>query len=352
VWTNIDKYICNTTYIPSLTTLCDGYPRASTVTSNCETKWTTNTGTVTLTDTFIYHSPEWSTEIDKLERPTCTVATDFEQCSRLNDAFKWRTDHLQTQIPSPTGSILSPPCSVLNRPSSSAKPACFLGGGSWQAFYWPSPLPTGSAFCNRNGTNYTATPTIPGQASTAVVSGLTMTSPSVYYLLKNVTLQTFAGQASSIGDASTGPDAFLPSTTVGVLTAAQRESDILTVSAACIGSGKRRRCTYHAVPHFSIADLATVRADEYCSAKTPVCRGGETVYQDNYGPTLGVPMSAIVEQNGLFSDCAWTTPGATRTKIAGPPVYRAGVMKATDWTQLPVTGITKSKEAQTAVPGF
>jgi hypothetical protein len=95
------------------------------------------------------------------------------------------------------------------------------------------------------------------------------------------------------------------------------------------------------MPHFSIADLATVRADEFCSAKTPVCRGGETIYQDNYGPTLGIPISAIMEQNGMFSDCAWTTPNAnSRVKTAGPPVYRAGVMKATDWVKIPVTSMT------------
>jgi hypothetical protein len=331
VWTDIAEYICSTTYIPSLTTLCDGYPRASTVSSDCETQWTTWTATWTKTDTIIFHEPEWSTELEQLPYPTCTVASDFGQCSRLSEAYNWRVTHLQTQSPMPTGSILPPPCSVLNRPVSTTKPACYLDGGSWQAFYWASPLPTGSAFCNRNGTNSTtATPTISGQANTAVVSGLTMTSPSVYYLIQNATLQTFAGQASFIGSTSTGQDAFLSSTEVAVLTAAQRESDILTVSAACIGSGKRRHCTYHAVPHFLIADLATVRADEYCSAKTPDCRSSESIYQDDYGPTLGVPISAIVEQNGVFSDCEWTTPGSPRIKTAGPPLYRAGVMKATD----------------------
>jgi hypothetical protein len=352
VWTDIEKYICSTTYIPSITTLCDGYPRASTVSSDCETQWSTWTATWTRTDTFIYHVPEWSTEIEHLPYPTCKVASEFGQCSRLIDAYNWRLTHLQTQSPTPTGSILPPPCSVLNKPISTTKPACYLDGGSWQAFYWPSPLPTGLAFCNKNGTNSTSgTPTIPGQANTAVVSGLTMTSPSVYYLIKNATLQTFAGQASFIGSASTGQDAYLPSTEVAVLTAAQRESDILTVSAACIGSGKRRHCTYHAIPHFLIADLATVRADEYCSAKTPVCQGDDTIYQDNYGPTLGVPISAIVEQNGVFSDCEWTTPGSPRTETAGPPLYRAGVMRATDWIQIPVTATTTNKEAETAVTG-
>jgi hypothetical protein len=341
VWTNIGEEICSTTFLPSLTTLCDGYPRASTATSNCETRLTTDTVIWTRTDAFIEYKPGWATETDQLEYPECTVATNFEQCSRLSDAYEWRTTHLQTQIPTPTGSIALPSCSLLIRPISTAKPACFLEGGSWQAFYWPSPLPNGLAFCNRNGTNYTATPTIPGPPITAVISGIIMTSPSVYYLLRNVTLQTFAGQASFIGSTSTGQDAFLPSTTVAVLTVAQRESEILTVSAACSNSGKRRRCIYHAMPHFSIADLATVRADEFCSAKTPVCRGGETIYQDNYGPTLGIPISAIMEQNGMFSDCAWTTPNAnSRVKTAGPPVYRAGVMKATDWVKIPVTSMT------------
>jgi hypothetical protein len=329
-------FACNTTALPSLTTLCDGYPRASTTSSSCQT--VTETYTWTVTGEASYYTPAWSTELEQLQPPTCTIASDFgPECTRLKDAYDWRTSHFQSQVPSPSGSIEGPGCKVLITPVPSANPTCYLAGGSWEAFHWPSPLPTGSAFCNTNGTNVTATPTIPGQANTAVISGMTLTSPSVYYLLRNVTLQTFAGHASLIGDASTGPEVFLPSTTAPLLTVKQREADILTISRICAGSNRGRYCTYHASPGFSVADLATVRASEYCGWWG--CYTGDTILQDKYKPTLGVPVSDIVAQNGVFTNCAWTTPGA-RVRTRGPAVYSAGKMKLGDWLDIKATKIT------------
>lgn len=318
---------CETIPVPSITTLCDGHPRASTFSSICQT--VTETYTSTITGEAYYYTPPWSTELEQLPSPTCVVASDLgPECRRLADAYSWRKTYLQTQIPSPTGSIAGPDCSVLNAAEPSAKPTCFLEGGSWEGFYWPKPIPTGSAFCDTNGTNITATPTIPGQANTAVISGLTLTSPSVYHFLRNVTLQTFTGRASLVGITGSGLDVFSPSTTPSLLVVSQRESDILTVSRICAGSNRHRRCTFHASPGFSIADLTTVRSSEYCGRWG--CYTGKTIYQDDYKPTLGVPVSDIVAQNSVFADCTWTVTGA-RVRTEGPPVYTAGRVHATDW---------------------
>ncbi|KAF2120316.1 hypothetical protein BDV96DRAFT_485650, partial [Lophiotrema nucula] len=291
-----ERYDCKTTALPSLTTLCDGYPRASTL---------------------------------------------------LKDAYDWRTAQLQAQIPTPTGSIAGPGCSVLSTPTPNAKPTCVLEGGTWEAFYWPTPMPTGSAFCAANLTHATGTPTIPGRANTAVVSGLTLTSPSLYHFIRNVTLKTFVGTASLVGRGLDGQKLYSQSTVAAFLTVAQRESDILTISRLCAGSNKHRYCTFDASNGFSIADQTTVRASEYCGQRG--CGTSETVYQDNYKPTLGIPASEIVTQNGAFMDCAWTTTGA-RVRTKGPAVYNVGLMKSEDWHKITLTGDDTGRSLETAAP--
>ncbi|OAL06300.1 hypothetical protein IQ06DRAFT_362570 [Phaeosphaeriaceae sp. SRC1lsM3a] len=260
-WLN-ENANCSTTFVPPLTTLCDGYP-----------------------------------------------PSDFGPvCSRLKDAYSWRVTQLQSQVPSVTGSIATPGCSVLIPTPTGAVPKALLQGGSWEAYHWPTPTPS---LCTNgtNGTNATPTPVLSAGNMTAVVSGFTLTSPSVYHFLRNATLSTFAGRISGIGDSSiNGEDAFAPSTTASLLTVKQLEPDILTLWRGCGGSGKRRRCTYHAVPgSFSIADLATVRIEEWC--RPYGCYESDTVYQDEYTPTAALAMTDIMSQNGVFTDCEWTKPG-------------------------------------------
>lgn len=322
-----ERYDCKTTNLPSLITLCDGYPRVSISTTACQT--VVETYTFTVSGEASYYTPSWSTELEQLPSPTCEIASDYGSvCTRLKDAYRWRTSYLSGK-PSITGSIAGPECTVLNDGTVPANPPCYLEGGTWEAFYWPKEIPTGPAFCDSNGTNVTAAPTRPGQANTAVVSGVIMTSPSVYYLLRDAVLQTLTGQASVVGSTSTGKqDVFAPSTTAKLLTLAQPESEILTISRVCAGSNIRRYCTFHGSPGFSVADLATVRASEYCGYWG--CAESETIYQGKYTPTLGLPVSSIAAQNAVFSRCAWTTPG-NRVRTAGAAVYNGGTMKIQDW---------------------
>ncbi|EMD70219.1 hypothetical protein GGP41_000355 [Bipolaris sorokiniana] len=337
-----ERFDCKTTALPSLTTLCDGFPRASTSSTKCQT--VTQTYTFTITGEATYYTPPWSTELDKLPSPTCTVASDYGAlCTRLKDAYKWRTSFL-SQNPSITGSIAGPGCTVLNDGTVPSQPPCYLEGGTWEAFYWPTTaIPSGPAFCDTNSTNATTTS---GQARTAVVSGITMTSPSVYYLLRNAILQTLTGRASLIGNTNTATktDIFAPSTTASLLTVAQREADIVTISRVCAGSGQRRYCTFHGSPGFSIADLATVRASEYCGYWG--CGASETIYQDEYTPTLGIPVSEVAAQNGVFGDCAWTTPGL-RVRTAGTAAYNGGTMKVENWHPITATSRGPSNSMET-----
>jgi hypothetical protein len=171
---------------------------------------------------------------------------------------------------------------------------------------------------------------------TAFVSGLTLTRPSVYNFVRNATLQTLVGRASLVGDAeSLGDDFFAPSTTASFLTVKQLEADILTLSRGCAGSGKRRYCTYRAsAGYFSIADLTTVRADEYC--RPYGCHESETILQDEYTPTAALAMTDIVTQNNVFTDCMWTTPGR-RIRTAGPAAWQGPVMTQSDWYKITAT---------------
>lgn len=324
-------YNCSTTALPSLTTLCDGWPRASTTSSACQTREETYTWSFAGTD--YYFTPTWSTELEQLPSPTCTPATDFGPvCTRLKDAYSWRVNHLQSQVPAATGSILGPGCKVLNAPVPTAASKCYLEDGSWEASYWPSIPPTGSALCGTNETNLNTTSAIT-HPTTAIVSGLTLTSPSVYHFVRNATLQTFVGRASLIGQAeSLGSDSFALSTTASLLTVKQLEDDILTISRGCAGSNKRRYCTYRAsAGYFSIADLATVRATEYC--RPYGCWESETILQDKYTPTAALAMTDVVAQNGVFTDCVWTTPGA-RVRTEGPAAWRGPVMKEGMWQKI------------------
>lgn len=323
---------CSTTFIPTLTTLCDGYPRASAMSTSCQTTESTLSWSVWATD--YYFSPTWSTELDQLPSPTCTPASDFGPvCSRLKDAYSWRVTQLQSGTPSATGSIATPGCTVLNPTPTGAVPKGYLEGGSWEAYYWPTPTPP---LCGTNGTNATATPTITASNITTVVSGITMTSPSVYHILRNATLQTFAGRISGIGEReSRGEDSFAPSTSASLLTVKQLEPEVLTIWRSCGGHGKHRRCVDHAVSgYFSISDLTTVRIEEWCRPRG--CDSSETVVQDEYTPTLALAMTDIIAQNGVFTSIEWTTPGRT-ISTDGPAAWRGPTMRQSDWHKITVT---------------
>lgn len=197
----------------------------------------------------------------------------------------------------------APPCTLLvSPPAATESPRCQFTAG-WEAFYWPTVGLMGSAFCNANATGIPSTPTIPGTPNTAVISGSTLTSPSVYHFFHNATVSTYVGLRSRIGDlfptSSFALSSAMPSQSA--LTVAQVEGDILNEHLRCGGSGSKKHCVHYFSKDFVLHDLETVRASKLMTG----CGScwGNTVYQNAFTPTVGIPLTQIARQNHAFTDC-------------------------------------------------
>ncbi|KAH7121102.1 hypothetical protein B0J11DRAFT_589965 [Dendryphion nanum] len=308
---------CSTTLFGT-TILCDNATRASSHQTNCRTRPTI--GTVSWTE---YQSdittitPTWTSQFQK-PSPTCKVASDLSPvCSRMFDAWRWHTAQWSSQKPVPTDITTRiynavPQCTPLTyTPSPSAQPLCRISASLYQAYHWPKPAPSGSAFCTSDATLPSKTLTIPNQPSTTVVSGHTLTSPSIYHFLKNVQVETYIGAAIQPG--GLGPQArniwavssFIPADKP--LTVAQLESQLLTVSETCIGR-ELDYCSLHLNTGFRVHDISTVRSEIYRSHCVDKCFGekGGVIYQTAYRPTIAIPVSDVMRQNGdIFRDCFW-----------------------------------------------
>ncbi|KAK3209553.1 hypothetical protein GRF29_69g2262546, partial [Pseudopithomyces chartarum] len=276
---------CSTNF-PGLTTLCDGYPRAEDCSAECQyTGYTSWTNQFTISGTGSWLTPTWSTELSELPIPSCTVAQDLSpECSRLADAYTWRTSHIDE-----TASISAPPCAVslppTIQPTPPAQQRCSLWAEAYEAYYWPTPRPSNSnAFCN--STVPTATPTIPGRPNTAVVSGLTFTSPYIYHILHNATVYKYVGHESSIAYGGGGA-IYSVSTEVPNLTFAQPTSSILSQYVEC----------HKPSPH----DVSTVNARAYYGEDlaTPTTA---TICQASYIPTIAFPLLEVAAQNKVGED--------------------------------------------------
>jgi hypothetical protein len=188
------------------------------------------------------------------------------------------------------------------------KPLCRVHATSYAAYYWPTPSPAGSDFCNPEWIAPTAAPTISGVPNTATVQGYTFTSPSVYHVLGGVKVETYRGIASSPDDIGARPvEIWGVSTAVPTaLTVAQLEKDILSASKSCEGR-EADLCTVIFETGFRIQDVSTVRADAYSkNCGSWRCKSDEMLYQSRYKATLGIPVSDIQKQNGgLWEDCEW-----------------------------------------------
>ncbi|KAF2731382.1 hypothetical protein EJ04DRAFT_583752 [Polyplosphaeria fusca] len=348
-----ENYQCQTNPIGPVTTLCDGIPRLSAAVTSCGT--VTSTYTEEKFGELNYYTPAWSTALDQLPSPTCTMAADFGKvCSRLYEAYDWRTSQLASPTPRPTREIMPPDCAVLSPPSPDADPICALEGGTLEAFYWPTPIPSGPDFCNPNATHPPATPTIPGKPNTAIVSGHTLTSPSIYYFVRNATLATFAGRATTLDTLPQLPtlaehDTFRPSTTFpGPLTIALAPSALATITRFCSGSNRHRKCYRIVNPNFSAGDMLTVRSTAWSEARSHM----DTIVQSEYRPVLAVPVTDVAGQNKGFGGCgAWSQTQASAKEVwSGPVVWTTGKVGGEDWSAVMATGTVGGGEG-TAVPG-
>lgn len=236
-------------------------------------------------------------------------------CNLMYEAYYWRSSKRVSETPTPTDRagfdytlLVEQPFCVQSPTTTSTStkytPLCRASASQFSVYYWPTPTPTGSDFCNSKFAAPTATPTIPGTPNTAVVSGLTLTSPSVYHFLKDVKVETYLSQGNTWNVSTTFP-AKQP------LTVEQLEKDILSASARCSGI-EADYCSVYFSNNFVINDISTVRVEAYqknCWDWRGDCISSDhgTIYQASYSPTLAVAASDLVKQHGILSDCKWNT---------------------------------------------
>ncbi|KAF2477429.1 uncharacterized protein BDR25DRAFT_861 [Lindgomyces ingoldianus] len=248
-------------------------------------------------------------------------------CGLLHSAYRWRMSKILAETPLPsdvaaasafyyTLFLEAPNCTPPNdspatpgpttATPSTTSPLCRITAGRYSIHYWPMPTPTGTDFCNPSYKPSPLSPSIPGTPNTAVISGLTLTSPSIYHILQSVILETYTGTTSRLDDTTLTLATWNISTILPTLTVAQQEPQILSARETCSGR-EADYCSILFTPNFLINDISTVRAPAYTQNCGSDCisRDGGTIYQTSYKPTLAVPVGEVVRQNRMFSDCQW-----------------------------------------------
>jgi len=313
-----------------LTTLCDQVPRVSRFERT--TSWTLHVWTYNYTET---ETASWvhipGTTISGYENwePSCTVAENYEPlCETVNSAYSWwRSQASQTPATTTvavTETLAAPSCMQLVPTPTGAKPTCAMEFSSHEVWYWPTAAPSGTDFCNSSWAPVTATPTIPGKANTAIVSGKTLTSPSVYYFIKSVTVHTLAGTRRRADESFIrSSNVWLPSTTINpqtILTAKQLESDIISYTYS-YANRPHANVGHLYNKDFKVIDISTMRSRPYFSNRER-SRDGKTIVQEMITPSLAVPALEVATQNGLFADCEWSK---TESRANFPSDYPAAV---------------------------
>lgn len=322
-YTSVVSDKCNSTAI-GLTTLCDGWPRASHLQENCITSTSLSVATYSTIDCINY--PTWTSEYVLPPSPTCTIATDYgSMCTRVAEVYDSLTDRYLASSVKPEESITiennlraeAPPCAVVTDTlTAGATPTCQIIQWSYEAYYWPTATPTGTAFCSNNTNNRIPTATGTATASfsetpvTTVVSGHTLTSPSVYHFIHDLAFKSKIGFRSTIGDLDVVyTTVFASPTTIGQATPiaiSQLPDDLLRQTITCNSRiGTSRQCYYYNVDDLELADLGTVRANKATEGAYPAVLDG-TIYQDQYKPTIALPKSLIAEQyKGVGAECSF-----------------------------------------------
>ncbi|CAI6332060.1 unnamed protein product [Periconia digitata] len=298
-YTYEQKTNCSTTNF-GLTTLCDGIPRAESRSATCRTTQVlTSDVWIESSSTLDYNTATWTSEF-RPPQPSCKVAEDGSLlCDRIYDAYSYRASQLKSETtldPSYLGTLynmIGPHC-TRSDPSETTYTGtmCRMVASTYSAYYWPTPAPTGSEFCESSK----PTSTITEELATTVISGHTLTSPSVYHFMRDARIESYLFDQQRYNLSVAVPSDL-------VLTVAQLESDILSASITCRGH-ELDYCTAFFIPDFRVNDISTARADAY--VRNCGC-GTDTIYQSNYKPSVAVPVSDVVKQNpGIGGkDCDW-----------------------------------------------
>lgn len=184
--------------------------------------------------------------------------------------------------PSPTipTYLMTPPCRTPDTWPNPASPlSCSLVVPTYKVLYWP---PSVKGDLCGNKTTFPVTPTITGKPNTATYQGLTATSPTIYHILENVQMNTFAGMVN-MNRALT----WLPMDKQAVppppITLAQDPVQT-PASSAIISCNLGRQC-FTTLKPFSFEHLKTAPASEYVS----LIGGSDIIYQAYYSPFYTLP---------------------------------------------------------------
>ncbi|KAH7130652.1 hypothetical protein B0J11DRAFT_258262 [Dendryphion nanum] len=192
--TSISTYISWDQSAP-FTTLCDKIPRALNPPVKTKTLYTT------ITD---FKASETRYEMPPRSHPDvdCGFCDRCADCNSLSQFIAY-SKSLWSQQPEPrtpaTLSLLLPcvagtptpfgPTTPLTFPTALHSPSCLIIPPSEPdatLFFWPVTTTSGD-FCLQNGKTIAPTPTIPGQANTAVYNNLTLTSPTAVLIIPTLT---------------------------------------------------------------------------------------------------------------------------------------------------------------------
>jgi hypothetical protein len=276
------------------TTLCDGYPR---VTGRQTPTGTYPTSVVTISTVSTWFPPS----------PTCTVQNYGSVCRSLYSSF---SSMITSRSGSPTSTIptylITPPCRTPDTyPSTPDRLTCSLETSTltYQVLYWPTP--TVQDLCSSGTATAIPTSTIRRDTPTATYKGLTMTFPTVYYILNNLEMKTFAGLVNSNRGSAWLPLLKPSPAPTSPITLSQDPSQT-GISSAIISCNLGRVCRTTLQP-FRFDHLATAPADKYYS----LIGGSDMIYQAWYAPfyTLVPEISATRRE---WDVCASMVTGAIK----------------------------------------
>ena len=148
----------------SMTTLCDGRPRALEPYRTSE---------VTLT--YTYDEPLTFTVYSEYTSPSPTCTVDATACAAIKSAHP--NDNAHCDIPGPPATRVA--CTAI-------PDYCFIyAAGALDLLYWPVNTVSGD-FCAQNGSTVFAEPTSPPEPNKVVRDGYTFTSPTNYLSFQSI----------------------------------------------------------------------------------------------------------------------------------------------------------------------
>ncbi|KAF2119643.1 hypothetical protein BDV96DRAFT_642659 [Lophiotrema nucula] len=284
--------------------LCDGYKRV------------TGQATPTRTDiytTFVVNSPSVSTFYPP--KPTCTIDSYGSVCSKAYVSETSIVDRIKSagyttdfplDNPYDITSILKPPCETLyTYITTPTAVTCSLDKNllQYKVLYWP--VQTAGNFCAPGNVSHVTvepTQTISGLPNTARYKDLVMTSPTVYYMLDNAQMHTFAGMTSY-----TRYSAFTPlGTPVGHITMSQ-DPRVTPLSSAITDFKPHggRHGWYEPITlkaPFQLEDLNTVPYSHYSGPSVTYYGASGTIYQGLFTPLYTFP-PGVQSKNRQWEVC-------------------------------------------------